>query len=104
MSQQDNQTVTVIPERLHGKRVITILYFSALAKRLGLESETITLPEEILSIENLIPWLMTRRGDWQKALAENLIISINRCVVELKQTISNKDEISLALFDEENIN
>ena len=95
--------MTDIHELDQGERIITVLYFSALVERLGLDAETITLPEEVRTLEDLIPWLMTRRGEWQKALAGNLIISINSCFVDLKQKISDKDEISIVLRADENI-
>ena len=84
-----------------GERTITILYFAALANRLGLDSETITLPEEIMTIGDLIPWLMTRRGEWARALAGKLKITINRLSVGLQDRIRDDDEIALVLVDEE---
>jgi len=66
-----------------GERTITVLYFATLASRLGLENETITLPEDLLTIGDLVPWLMTRGGEWKRALAGNLKISVNR----LNQTV-----------------
>ncbi|MEA1889683.1 MAG: MoaD/ThiS family protein [Pseudomonadota bacterium] len=86
-----------------GKRTITILYFATLAKRLGLESETITLPDEIVSINDLIPWLMTRRGEWKKALAGTLKITMNRRFVGMSELVSDGDKIALVLIAEENI-
>ena len=85
------------------ERTITILYFGALANRLGLDNETITLPAEVITIGELIPWLMTRRGEWKKALAENLKITVNRRSVGLRDNIRDEDEIALALVAEENI-
>jgi DUF971 family protein/molybdopterin converting factor small subunit len=84
-----------------GERTITILYFAALAKRLGLESETITLPEEVVTIDDLIPWLMTRRGEWKKALSGTLKITVNRRFVGMKDKIFDQDEIALVLVAEE---
>lgn len=86
-----------------GKRTITILYFSALAKRLGLESETITLPDEVVTIDDLIPWLMTRRGEWKKALSGTLKITVNRRFVGMQDKIFDEDEIALVLVTEKNI-
>lgn len=85
-----------------GERTITILYYNALANRLGLDSETITLPKEIVTIGDLIPWLMTRRGEWGKALAEKMKITVNRLSVGLQDRIRDDDEIALTLVDEEN--
>ena len=84
-----------------GERTITILYFAALADRLGLDSETITLPEEIMTIGDLIPWLMTRRGEWGRALAGKLKITVNRLSVGLQDRIRDDDEIALALFEQD---
>jgi len=85
------------------ERTIIILYFAALAKRLGLESETVTLPDEVATIDDLIPWLMTRRGEWRKALARTLKITVNRRFVGMADEIRDGDEIALVLVAEENI-
>jgi len=85
------------------ERTITILYFAALVKRLGLESETISLPDEVVTINDLIPWLMTRRGEWKKALAGTLKITVNRRFVGMADMICDGDEIALVLVAEENI-
>ncbi|GMR06827.1 MAG: hypothetical protein BMS9Abin25_1455 [Gammaproteobacteria bacterium] len=86
-----------------GERTITILYFATLAKRLGLESEMISLPDEVVTIDDLIPWLMTRRGEWKKALAGTLKITVNRRFVGMADMICDGDEIALVLVSEENI-
>ncbi|GBE09256.1 molybdopterin synthase small subunit [bacterium BMS3Bbin11] len=85
------------------ERTVTILYFAALAKRLGLESETIALPDEVVTINDLIPWLMTRRGEWKKALAGTLKITVNRRFVGMVDMIRDGDEIAFVLVAEENI-
>ena len=84
-----------------GERTITILYYNSLANRLGLDSETITLPGEIVTIGDLIPWLMTRRGEWARALAEKLKITVNRLAVGLQDRIRDDDEIALALVEQD---
>jgi molybdopterin converting factor small subunit len=86
------------------ERTITILYFTTLAKWLGLESETITLPDEIRTVDDLIPWLMTRRGEWEKALAEKLKITMNGQSSGLPDNIHDSDEITLELVTEKIIN
>ncbi len=90
-------------EYKEGKRTITILYLSALAMRLGLESETITLAEDIATIDDLIPWLMTRRGEWKRALAGTLKITMNHRFVRMTDLISDGDEVALELVAQENI-
>ena len=85
------------------ERTINILYFSALASRLGLDSETMTLPEEIITIGDLIPWLMTRRGEWERALAGKLKIKVNQQFSDGSRIICDDDAIALVLVAEENI-
>jgi len=85
------------------ERTINILYFSTLASRLGLDSETITLPEEISTIGDLVPWLMTRRGEWQRALAGNLKITVNRQFSDRSRIIRDDDAVALVLVAEESI-
>ena len=86
-----------------GERTITILYFAALAKRLELDNETITLPEDVVTISDLIPWLMTRGGEWKRALAGNLKITVNRQFSDMSRKIHDDDEVALVLVAEENI-
>ncbi|HDH08167.1 MAG TPA: hypothetical protein ENG96_01650, partial [Gammaproteobacteria bacterium] len=69
----------------------------------GLESETIALPDEVVTINDLIPWLMTRRGEWKKALAGTLKITVNRRFVGMVDMIRDGDEIAFVLVAEENI-
>jgi DUF971 family protein/molybdopterin converting factor small subunit len=83
-----------------GERTITILYFAELENWLGLESETITLAEEVKTIDDLIPWLMTRRGEWEDALAGTLKITVNRKFVGMADLIVDGDEIALDLVTE----
>ena len=98
-----NITATETDKNDASERTINILYFSALASRLGLDSETITLPEEIITIGDLIPWLMTRRGEWQRALAGNLKITVNRQFSNRSRVICDDDTVALVLEAEENI-
>ena len=86
-----------------GERTINILYFTSLARRLGLESETISLPGDVKTIDDLVPWLMTRRGEWQRALAGTLKISVNRRFVGMADMILDGDEIELALVEKDNL-
>ncbi len=101
--QDRDQTATQEHEKVQDERTITLLYFAALAERLGLESETITLAEEIKTIDDLIPWLMTRRGEWARALAGTLKITVHRRFVGMADLIRDGDEIALVLVAEENI-
>ena len=80
-----------------GERTIDIRYFDALVSRLGLESETLTLPQEIETIGDLVPWLMTRRGEWQKALSGNLKITVNRMPADKPTVIRGNDEVAFML-------
>jgi DUF971 family protein/molybdopterin converting factor small subunit len=86
-----------------GERTITILYFAALVKRLELDNETITLPEDVVTIGDLVPWLMTRGGEWKRALAGNLKITVNRQFSDMSRKIHDDDEVALVLVAEENI-
>lgn len=90
-------SLTDVTKNKEAKRTITIFYLSVLAKRLGLENETITLAEDIATIDDLIPWLMTRRGEWKRALAGTLKITMNHRFVRMTDLISDGDEVALEL-------
>jgi DUF971 family protein len=87
-------------ENHQDERTITILYFAELENWLGVESETITLAEDVKTIDDLIPWLMTRRGEWEDALAGTLKITVNRQFVGMADLIVDGDEIALNLVTE----
>ncbi len=42
-----------------------LLYFAALADRLGRTSEDVTLPSQIGNVHALLAWLRTRGGPWE---------------------------------------
>ena len=58
------------------------------------------MAEEVKTIDDLIPWLMTRRGEWKDALAGTLKITVNRQFVGMADLIVDGDEIALDLVIE----
>lgn len=50
-----------------------LLYFAALADRLGRTSENVTLPTDVGNVHTLLAWLRTRGGPWEQWLADNAV-------------------------------
>ena len=59
---------------------ITLLYFAALRERLGIERESVQLPDEVQTAAQLRAWLAGRGGVWSEALASGraLRMAVNR--------------------------
>ena len=51
-----------------------ILYFAAVAEKVGETQENISLPPEVRDVRGLLTWLRGRGADWEKALAEGRVI------------------------------
>ncbi|TAM47043.1 MAG: hypothetical protein EPN55_03755 [Gammaproteobacteria bacterium] len=50
-----------------------LLYFAALADRLGRTSEDVALPTEVGNVHTLLAWLCTRGGPWEQWLADSAV-------------------------------
>lgn len=76
---------------------ITLRYFAWVRERIGLETETITLPEQIKTIHDLLEFLKKRGENYAHALEHSEIIrtAINFEHSEHEQFISAGDEIAL---------
>lgn len=76
---------------------ITLRYFAWVRERIGLETETITLPDQVKTIQNLLEFLKMRGENYAHALEHSDIIrtAINFEHSEHDQPIKAGDEIGL---------
>ena len=74
-----------------------IKYFSWVRDQIGVESEDITLSNEITSVNDLLKYLKNKSEKHNKALSDISVIrcAVNMEVVNLDFSINNNDEIAL---------
>jgi molybdopterin synthase sulfur carrier subunit len=73
-----------------------ILYFAQLVERLGLPSETVTLPATVTDVRSLLAWLRGRGGAWEQLLADDAVrITVNRQFVNLDTPVGGDAEIGI---------
>lgn len=49
---------------------VTILYFASLREGLGIDRESVVLPEGVATLGQIRAWLLGRGGQWQALMAE----------------------------------
>jgi molybdopterin synthase sulfur carrier subunit len=74
-----------------------IKYFSWVRDQIGVESENITLSNEITSVNDLLKYLKNKSEKHNKALGDISVIrcAVNMEVVNLDFSIDDNDEIAL---------
>ncbi len=76
--------------------MVTILYFASLRERLGISREVVLLPAEIVTVKQLLDWLIKRGDRWSNAFTEekNLRVAINQRMSTIEAGIGGEDEIA----------
>lgn len=80
--------------------MVRILFFGDLVESLGISSDEIELPPDVIDMERLL-FVLSKRGDmWKKMLLGNpkLNITINKQFVEKSAPVRDGDEIALVGF------
>ncbi|MDP2962639.1 MAG: molybdopterin converting factor subunit 1 [Sulfurimicrobium sp.] len=77
--------------------MITLLYFARLREALGVSSEQIDLPEDVLDVAGLTAWLRKRGGAWERELAAGRAfrVAVNQDMADGATLISDSDEIAI---------
>ncbi len=73
-----------------------LIYFARVREQLGLDEETLALPEGIATLAQLVDWLVQERGEpWGSVLqAPDLICALNQEVVDRQASVSEQDEVA----------
>ena len=76
--------------------MITVYYFASVRENLGLESETLKLPQDVASVSKLIDHLVgSRDGKWRSTLADGAVmVAVNQTVASKSTPITAGDEIA----------
>ncbi len=74
-----------------------ILYFAWIREKIGTNSETILLPDNISKVQDLLLWLQASSDKHASALKDLSIIkvAVNQEYAKLDDPISNDDEVAL---------
>jgi len=77
--------------------MLTILYFAWVRERIGHAEETVTLPEHVATVADLVAWLATRGGGYAEAMAEpeRLRAAVDQKFVGLDAAIGNAREVAI---------
>ncbi|MBE7638059.1 molybdopterin converting factor subunit 1 [Sneathiella sp. P13V-1] len=73
-----------------------ILYFAWLRSSLGKSEETITLPEEVTHLNDLVDWLKKRGPEFEKAFSDmsTVRIALNQEYVTDNPVLNGDEEIA----------
>lgn len=74
---------------------VTIWYFASIKEAINCEKESVQLPDNVESVEDLVNWLSERGENWRKVLQEGtVLVAINDAVASKQTMLSDEDEIA----------
>jgi len=73
-----------------------ILYFAWMRQRIGSSAETIDLPSDVNTVNDLVDWLVGRGENYGQAFTKREVIraAVNQEYVRFDHPVSNDDEIA----------
>jgi molybdopterin synthase sulfur carrier subunit len=76
--------------------MIVVNYFASIREKLGKETDTFKLPEEVETVEQLIDHLVQLNGgNWGETLAGNAVmIAVNHEMSDRSTTLAAGDEVA----------
>lgn len=74
-----------------------IRYFAWLRARLGIDEETVELPEHVQTVEDLIAWLRGRDSLYADVLSDDRVVkvAVNQEFARAGDPVSSGDEVAL---------
>ena len=74
-----------------------LLYFAWLRTKIGVGEETLDLPPEVVSVNDLLHWLSERGERYAEALNDLSLVrvAVNQEYVGLEHTVGPDDEVAL---------
>ena len=74
-----------------------ILYFAWVRENIGLNSEEISLPNDVKTLDNLLDWLCKKTPLHKETLSKKKLLrfSVNLEFVDIDQEIKNDDEVAI---------
>jgi sulfur-carrier protein len=73
-----------------------ILYFAWMRQRIGLSTETVELPTDVVTVDGLIDWLIARGDGYGAAFEKRDVIraAVNQDYVPFDHPVADTDEIA----------
>lgn len=73
-----------------------ILYFAWMRQRIGLSTETVELPADVVTVDGLIDWLIARGDGYGVAFEKREVIraAVNQDYVTFDHPVADGDEIA----------
>lgn len=73
-----------------------ILYFAWMRQRIGSSAETVDLPGDVTTVNDLVDWLVGRGENYGQAFAKREVIraAVNQEYVRFDHPVRNEDEIA----------
>ncbi len=77
--------------------IIKMMYFAWVRERIGYGEETITAPDSIINVANLLDWLTDRDPRYIAAFADRLRlrVAINQTSASLDALVADASEIAI---------
>ncbi len=74
-----------------------LMYFAWLRQELGVSEETVTPPDTVTTVENLLEWLAVRNPDFEALVKKRPIIrvAVNQEYADLDHAVTAADEVAL---------
>ncbi len=77
-------------------RNITLLYFMQIANITGTQSETLSVPSDVKTVEQLLQFLSERKESWAEVFTNDKVqVTVNKQFSEPYTPIENQDEIAI---------
>lgn len=73
---------------------IDILYFASLAEKLACDKETLDLPEDIHTIEDLTLYISSRGLPWSQLRDSTILSAVNHEMAKANSEIKDGDEVA----------
>lgn len=76
---------------------IRILYFARLREAFGCAEESVTLPDDVISVAELIAWLAARGGVWADELRGQRVfrVALNQDMARAEEVIPPGAEVAI---------
>jgi len=79
-----------------GERVVNLLYFMQLVNIAGQEAESVTLPDSVMTVVDLLSWLRERGEAWTDSFADLQVqVTVNKQFAEPTTPLAQGDEVAI---------
>ena len=78
-------------------RTLNLLYFARLRESFGREKETLVLPAQYATVGDLVTYLASRGGEWEKELGSDKVfrVAVNQVLATADTPLPDQAEIAI---------